>query len=86
MEKNQENDGVIITKEVEEVVKLGDLDLQVERLEGQRYEANIRLVELQNVIVGLEAQIKEKKDLKEEIINTFPELKPEVKPVEEPVE
>ena len=81
MIKTQDNDGVVITTQVEEVVKLTDLDLELERLEGQKYEATIRLGELQNVINGIEAKIQEKTALKAEILSTFPEIEAVVYPV-----
>ena len=82
MEKTQTEDGVVITTQVEEVVKLTDLDLELERLEGQKYEATIRLGELQNVINEIEAKIQEKTALKAEILSTFPEMEAVVYPVE----
>ena len=86
MEKTQTEDGVVITTQVEEVVKLTDLDLELERLEGQRYEATIRIGEMQNALTGIEAKIQTKKDLKAEILATFPEIEAVVYPVEKVIE
>jgi len=78
MEKNQTADGVIITKQVEEVVKIEDLNLEIERLEAQVYEANVRMVEAANAKTEFEAKLAEKRKLKDDIFLAFPDLMPVV--------
>ena len=74
MEKTPDGKGVLITKEVVEVVNLTDLDLELERLEGQRYEQEIRITEKQAILTQIEDKIELKKKLRADMLTAFPEL------------